>query len=444
MNNFIIKNYFKLFQFIAAKRIENNDLPERVIHTHLVSVLATGALMWAYAFLAFFTIASPIPAIVGFVTSSIHLASPIIFRFSNNRNLSTNIFLAAGVIHQATFGFYTGGFLSNIIIWFGILPFLAGIICGRRGVILWLIVTSIVSLGFLVLQGFHYPFPKLISHNGLLISQTLVLFGWIYVGAVVVWVFLLLSENHENVIEKKSLGVHNLICVITHDISNPLTVAIGRANTLKHECKTEGAMKSLKKLSTAINSISSIVDNVRNLYAAELGKKIILIEEVELISLFKQLEENYSDKIKLKKLQLVFEHSQDQYKIRANEDLLLYQIFGNLLSNAIKFSHENGRILISVRSDQASNLTTINIQDSGIGIPQEIIPNLFDINKKTSRAGTSGESGTGFGLPIVKAYVEMLGGKLSLHSVSKEENETSCGTTFMLDFISVTNEIKPD
>ncbi len=440
MNNIIVKNYFKLFQFIAAKRIENNDLPERVMHTHLVAVLATGLLMWAYAFLAYFSIDSSIPAIVGFIMSLVHLASPLLFRITNNRNLSTNIFLGAGITHQATFGFFAGGFLSNIIIWFGILPLLAGVICGRRGVVSWLIVTTIVSLGFLILQAINYSFPHLISHTGLLVSQALVLFGWIYVGAVVVWVFLLLVENHENEIERKSRGIHNLICVITHDISNPLTVAIGRANSLRHECKTEESMKSLKKLSTAINNIMSIVDNVRNLYATELGKKTILIEDIELNSLIKQLEENYSEKIKAKNLNLVHEHTNDQYWIKGNEDLLLYQILGNLLSNAIKFSHENGNIVFHLDADPKLNLTTISIKDSGIGIPPEILPHLFDINKKTSRVGTSGESGTGFGLPIVKAYVEMLGGKISLTSVSKEENEIQCGTTFILDFISASQQ----
>lgn len=436
MNNFFVKNYFKLFRFIAAKRIENNDLPERVIHAHLVCVLATGLLMWAYAFLALLTIDSKIPFIVGFIASFIHLLSPLLFRISNNHYVSTNIFICAGMIHQATFGFFAGGFLSNILIWFGILPLLAGIICGRRGVGLWLIVTSIVSLGFLILQGIHYPFPNLISHTGLLISQALVLFGWIYVGAFVVWVFLLLIENHENEIERKSQGIHNLICVITHDISNPLTVAIGRASSLKNECTTESSVNSLKKLSNAINNILSIVDNVRNLYATELGKKTILIEDIELVGLLKQLEENYSEKLKLKNINLVFDCSLDKYWVRGNEDLLLYQILGNLLSNAIKFSHENGRITVNISADQNSNLTMISIKDSGIGIPQETIPHLFDINKKTSRAGTSGESGTGFGLPIVKAYVEMLGGQISLSSISKEENETLSGTTFMLNFIS--------
>ena len=150
MVNLFLRAYKGLYQFVARDRIEKKDLPERYIHTHLVCVLATGILMWSYALVAYFTISDPIPGIVGFIASAVHLLSPLLYRLNNNKFLNTNIFLASGIVHQATFGFYCGGFESNIIVWFGILPMLAGLICGRKGIITWLTISTFVLIGFLL------------------------------------------------------------------------------------------------------------------------------------------------------------------------------------------------------------------------------------------------------------------------------------------------------
>ncbi len=432
MNEIFLSAYMKIFHFVAAKRLAEKDLPVRYIHSHLVCVLATGMLMWAYAILALLTIDHPLPGIVGVVASTVHFLSPLLFRINNRLYFNTNVFIATGIVHQATFAFFCGGFYSNIIIWFGILPLLAGVICGKKGIITWLIVSTLVCLGFVVLQMNNYAFPYLISPTGLLISQALVTFGWIYVGAIVVWVFLLLVEMHQREIEDKKEGIQNLICVITHDISTPLTVIIGRSNLLKREVLPDNVMKSVGKISNASYNISDIVNNVRNLYATELGKNSIEIQEVEVIKILKQLKENFSEKMEEKSISLNLVSEVGECSIRANGDLLLHQILGNLLSNAIKFSPVNGEIFIKV--EKKNHQALIHIKDSGIGIPQNLINKLFDMRSKTSRRGTSGEEGTGFGLPIVKTYVEKLDGKIQVISASAEDHAINTGTTFILEF----------
>jgi signal transduction histidine kinase len=70
----------------------------------------------------------------------------------------------------------------------------------------------------------------------------------------------------------------------------------------------------------------------------------------------------------------------------------------------------------------------LSIVDQGIGIPAEILENLFSLSKKTSRPGTEGESGTGFGMPLVYATMKAYGGRIEIESA---ENQ---GTTFKLFF----------
>lgn len=432
MSSIFLTAYGKLFQFVAKKRLAKKDLSAKDIHSFLVCVLATGILMWAYAILALLTIDHPLPGIVGVVASLVHILSPLLFRINNRLYLNTNLFLGAGMIHQATFGFFCGGFYSNIIIWFGILPLLAGVVCGKKGIITWLSMSTFVSLGFIVLQMNNYPFPYLISPNGLLISQALVTFGWIFVAAIIVWVFLVLVENHQKEIEDKKEGIQNLICVITHDISTPLTVIMGRSNLLKKEELPGNVMTSIGKISNASYSISDIVNNVRNLYATELGKNLIEVGNVELIKILDHLKENFSEKLEAKEIDLSIKSSLRSCPIKANADLLLHQILGNLLSNAIKFSPEKSTITISVETKEGHAF--IYIKDSGIGIPKDLLLKLFDMRSKTSRRGTSGEEGTGFGLPIVKTYVEKLDGRIDVISASAEDNAIETGTTFILEF----------
>ena len=144
--------YFKLYRLVAGERLTKKDIDFREIHTVLSVMLTTGLLMWIYAYVACCTISSPVPGAVGFLASFIHFLSPFFFRFTNKVTIPTNILLAAGALHQGTFSYYTGGFDSNILIWYGILPMIGGLCSGRKGVITWFTVTCLVALVFFILR----------------------------------------------------------------------------------------------------------------------------------------------------------------------------------------------------------------------------------------------------------------------------------------------------
>ena len=431
MKNFIFYYYDKLYQFIAKTRIQKADIAQRHIHAHLVCVLATGALMWAYAILAYFTISHPLPWIIGVLASLAHGLSPMLFRLTNRGYLCSNVFIGAGIVHQSCFAFYSGGFLSNIIIWFGILPLLAGVVAGRKGVVTWAFICTCVTSFFYYLGLTNYQFPHLISPIGLIYAQALITFGWIYAGSVIVWVFLLLIERHEEEIERQNAGIQNLICVITHDISNPLSVIVGKTELLKKADLPEKLQSSVMKIISSTKGITEIVNNVRNLYAMELGKNRIEVSDVSLKQVLNLLEENFSEKLDAKKIELLVLLEKDDFVMKTNREILLHQILGNLLSNAIKFSPVESKIHINVMSN--SNKIIIQITDKGIGIPKDLVKKIFDLRQKTNRKGTMGEEGTGFGLPIVKTYVEKLNGFIDVESTTIDESKDH-GTSFFLGF----------
>ncbi|MCK6598635.1 MAG: ATP-binding protein, partial [Bdellovibrionaceae bacterium] len=113
-----------------------------------------------------------------------------------------------------------------------------------------------------------------------------------------------------------------------------------------------------------------------------------------------------------------------------------HSVLNNLLSNAIKFTPRGKTIEIkgeSLNSDQYM----LTVEDKGIGIPSELLQNLFSVSKKTSRPGTEGEAGTGFGMPLVHATMKAYGGDIQVSSVPQEQNPENCGTSFKLIFKKV-------
>ena len=88
----------------------------------------------------------------------------------------------------------------------------------------------------------------------------------------------------------------------------------------------------------------------------------------------------------------------DNTAVIANEFFLLNSVINNLMSNAIKFSLPGGKIILETYDNE--DHAVIEIKDNGIGIPREMISHLFSVEKPTTRLGTAGEQGTGFGLPL--------------------------------------------
>jgi len=102
---------------------------------------------------------------------------------------------------------------------------------------------------------------------------------------------------------------------------------------------------------------------------------------------------------------------------------MLQTVIRNLLSNAIKFTPKGGKVNIYAKSNNDNSLD-ISIQDTGIGMCQQMIDDLFRIDISTGRKGTAGELSTGLGLLLCKEFIEKHGGKIRVESIVK------VGTTF--------------
>lgn len=99
----------------------------------------------------------------------------------------------------------------------------------------------------------------------------------------------------------------------------------------------------------------------------------------------------------------------------------LAQVFGNLLSNAMKFTEPEGRITVSVRVDPETQATVLRVADTGIGMDAALVPLLF----KPFSQGVDGfkvtNAGLGLGLALVKALVDLHGGKVTAQSAGPHQ-----------------------
>jgi signal transduction histidine kinase len=108
----------------------------------------------------------------------------------------------------------------------------------------------------------------------------------------------------------------------------------------------------------------------------------------------------------------------DELEVFADSNML-ESIIRNLTTNAVKFSPRGGKVIINAKSGE-NNFIEISIVDTGIGMNNEMLVKLFQLDEQTSRKGTDGEPSTGLGLIICKDFIEKHGGKIWVESKEDE------------------------
>ncbi|MDD0853190.1 HAMP domain-containing sensor histidine kinase [Halobacteriovorax sp. GB3] len=427
-----IKLYGKLFYALTKEGLEKNDLERRRLHSFILSVLSTSLLMWSYTLIALLYFESSIPFYVGLVCSIIHLLSVFTLRWSASRLFAiTNIMLAAGVIHQSTFAYFSGGFNSNILIWFGVIPFLAGLICGIKGALLWSLIVGFLTSIFLGLQLSGHIFPYDISVKGHLLAQGFICFGYIFLSGLLISIYLGLEHGYLKILSEKNNKIQNLLRVILHDILNPLTIVYGASYRLKKMVERdllslEKVENEVQKIDRASKTITSILEQVRNMHTYE-SKEFIKRTPCSMKETIEHIEFLFREKLDQKQIELSVFGLENDISVLAEKTILENQILGNVISNAIKFSDQNSKLHITLK--EHFDFICIEVKDFGIGIPKKMLDKMKDNHINATRKGTSGEKGNGLGVLILKSFTELFDGELTIDSKTKDESPKDHGTS---------------
>jgi signal transduction histidine kinase len=228
----------------------------------------------------------------------------------------------------------------------------------------------------------------------------------------------------------KNEELKSLVRALSHDLSNPISVVFAYAQKGISKCydhKIPEVSQYFEKILKSAENQLSIIEHIKAMRAIQDGKFKVELSKVSLLTVMKQVEASFEVPLQDKKLKLAYDaKSIEDLHVLAEPLSLHHNVISNLISNAIKFSHPGSsiEILVSASDDRIS----ITVADHGIGIPKEMIVNLFRADKQTSRPGTSGERGTGYGMPLVQSYVQKFGGDVSVQSVTEAESPERQGT----------------
>jgi len=228
-------------------------------------------------------------------------------------------------------------------------------------------------------------------------------------------VIILRKEKDEALHQASSKDRYQkLLRVLSHDVSNSLQVVQLSLKRLKKNLKFKENQTQVDRIITVANNMRDILDNVKKEQRLEQDKESIKLTKVSLESAIKSALLISEDKIKDKNITVKVNVNENANYVLAEEVSLINNVLGNIFSNAFKFTPNGG--IVEVASRKFENQIELTIRDEGNGFSEEII-RKFDANETiNSTAGTDGEEGTGFGLQIIKSYVNIYNGRVKLRN----------------------------
>jgi heavy metal sensor kinase len=207
----------------------------------------------------------------------------------------------------------------------------------------------------------------------------------------------------------------------SHELRAPLAVIEAESSlALQKERPSSDYQRSLEIISQESKQMSSLIDQLLTLARADAGKEQWNFTELNLGKLITNLSTDVE--ILCQEKGLSFQLGQPQDLVVKGDEARLRELFMNLLDNAIRYTPAPGTVSVSLRRE--GQMAVVAITDTGIGIPAEDIPFIFERFYRVDKSRSRAEGGSGLGLAICKHIVEAHGGKI------EAESQVGAGSTF--------------
>ena len=361
--------------------------------------------------------------------AAINIISFLVYKKTKRFELAKILVAASSLSFLLILLTAAGGLKSPGYSWVIMIPLLLGTLFKKRGAMAGMGIILLYTIAMIIFRDHQYvgyiaqtpeDFAKAQIENALTFPVS---------AFIIIYFYLNLIEKSEREITSKKDDIDTLLKIVIHDIANPLQVANMR---IARELKDNDS-KNIAETKMALDIITAIVKQVREIRSVSDGKFIAENSKVKIHELFDQLESIFKSQLKNKNIVIQKEfYLSNEFEYKIDPNIFKNQILNNLISNAIKFSYENSSIFI--RTLVVGEFWTLEVRDHGSGIPKDKIKSIFNAHEKTTTKGTAGEKGTGYGLPILKAFVEVYNGHIDIFSISKEENKVHHGTTIRISF----------
>jgi two-component system sensor histidine kinase/response regulator len=240
---------------------------------------------------------------------------------------------------------------------------------------------------------------------------------------------MLRALNEE--LKAKAREAETLLHILCHDLQNSVGAARGYLALIRMGATEEELVRYLGDCEATIERALDIIAHVRELKALASGKLVLELRPVALADCFAAVDSIFRLRLAEKGIELVRPQGRAaELRVVVDEVTFVNCVLNNVVSNAIKFSRPGSTITFDIEDRGAE--VRVSVIDHGVGMPAAALHNLFRTDEPTSRPGTAGELGTGFGMPLVKHYVELFGGSIRVESRDEEASPEAHGTTVHL------------
>lgn len=224
--------------------------------------------------------------------------------------------------------------------------------------------------------------------------------------------------NEQNILLKQSnIEKETLLRILTHDLINLIGSSNALLKMMIEKPEKYSDSKSAEIDLMIVNNLSeatSLIDVSRQLISIESGKIEIELNECNICKIVEEIGATFSSSCLKKGLTIKLDMPESPVISKIEPTIFKHTIIGNLLSNAVKFSEE--KEFIHVKLEKKTGNVEIKIKNMGPGIAPERLETIFSVSRKTTTLGTSGEKGTGLGLPLVYKFVKLMDGTVFAES----------------------------
>ena len=209
----------------------------------------------------------------------------------------------------------------------------------------------------------------------------------------------------------------------SHELRTPLAIMQAEATlALSKERAPDDYRKALETISQESDHMSSVIGKLLILARSDAGKEQLNFEDVDLKELIIGLAANIEAFAQDKGIKFTVD-TKDDVNV-SGDKVKLRQLFTNILENAVRYTPADGKISISLLEKESN--AVVSISDTGIGIPPEHLPHIFERFYRVDKARARADGGVGLGLAIAKIIAESHKGKIQV------ESEVGKGTTFIV------------
>ncbi|MFR7564637.1 MAG: ATP-binding protein [Oscillospiraceae bacterium] len=228
--------------------------------------------------------------------------------------------------------------------------------------------------------------------------------------------------------ETANMAKSSFLANMSHEIRTPINAILGMNEMILREEKDPAIRGYAGNIQASGNSLLSIVSDVLDISKIESGKLEIIPVDYEVNSLISDCCNMAAGRAKAKELELLVECADNVPMKLCGDETHIRQIIMNLLTNAVKYTEKGTvKLIVSGRFTDGGFVLKVDVSDTGIGIAEENLPQLFTQFQRFDLQRNRNIEGTGLGLSIVKRLCDLMSGTITARSV------LGSGSTFTVE-----------